>query len=132
MSPTRGAASATQRPSQLTRQHLDRAARPARLLLPPLALGLAAAVADELPPRAHHLPDRVRLERVAAALADGAHHVGHDAQERAQRHTGLDAVLPPRPGAREGARDLLEVVQEEALRGVAEPTRLAAAEGVER
>src|SRR6266478_5963368 len=104
--------SAAQRGAQLARQQLDRAARAAGLLLAPLALGLEAAVADQEPPRFDRLPDGVRVERVATAVADGLQHVGHH--------------------AREGGRDLLEVVQEEALRRVAEAVRLPPAEGVER
>src|SRR5213596_471086 len=119
-------------PAQRARQQLDRAARAAGLLLAPLALGLAAAVADQEPPRFDRLPDGVRVERVATAVADGLQHVGHHAQEGAQRHAGLDAVLAAHPGAREDGRDLLEVVQEEALRRVAEAVRLPPAEGVER
>src|SRR5438874_2896856 len=124
--------SPAQRGAQLARQQLDRAARAAGLLLAPLALGLEAAVADQEPPRFDRLPDGVRVERVAAAVADGLQHVGHHAQEGAQRHAGLDAVLAAHPGAREDSRDLLEVVQEEALRRVAEAVRLPPAEGVER
>src|SRR5881397_3536748 len=124
--------SAAQRGAQLTRQQLDRAARAAGLLLAPLALGLEAAVADQEPPRFDRLPDGVRVERVATAVADGLQHVGHHAQEGAERHAGLDAVLAAHPGAREDGRDLLEVVEKEALRGVAEAVRLPPAEGVER
>src|SRR5947207_332051 len=123
--------SPAQRGAQLARQQLDRAARAAGLLLAPLALGLEAAVPDQEPPRFDRLPDGVRVERVAAAVADGLQHVGHHAQEGAQRHAGLDAVLAAHPGAREDGRDLLEVVQEEALRRVAEAVRLPAAEGAQ-
>src|SRR5438128_186977 len=127
-----GRRAAVTRGAQLARQQLDRATRAAGLLLPPLALGLEAAVADQEPPRLDRLPDRVRVERIATAVADGLQHVGHHAQEGAQRHAGLDAVLAAHPGAREDGRDLLEVVQEEALRRVAEAIRLPPAEGVER
>src|SRR5207302_745538 len=96
------------------------------------ALGLEAAVADELRPRRNHPADGVRVEHLAAGLADGVQHVGHDAQEGAERRAGLDAVLATRPGPRKDARDLLEVVQEETLRRIAEAIGLPAAERVER
>src|SRR5438093_7676874 len=124
--------SPAQRGAELARQQLDGAARAAGLLLAPLALGLEAAVADQEPPRLYRLPDGVRVEGVSTAGADRLQHAGHHAQEGAQRHAGLDAVLAAHPGAREDGRDLLEVVQEEALRRVAEAVRLPAAEGVER
>src|SRR5437870_12104810 len=124
--------SPAQRGAQLARQQLDRAARAAGLLLAPLALGLEAAVADQEPPRFDRLADGVRVERVAAPVADGLQHVGHHAQEGAERYAGLDTVLAAHPGAREDGRDLLEVVEEEALRRVAKAVRLPPAEGVER
>src|SRR5947207_15222681 len=94
-----GPRSPAQRGAQLARQQLDRAARAAGLLLAPLALGLEAAVADQEPPRLDRLADGVRVERVAAAVADGLQHVGHHAQEGAERYAGLDTVLAAHPGA---------------------------------
>src|SRR5581483_2398623 len=83
-------------------------------------------------PRTNRVSDRARLHRIAALLADGREDVGDDAEERAKRQPGLDAVLPARPRARKDLGDLLEVVEEEPLRALAEPFRLPAAERVER
>src|SRR5215469_13294847 len=44
-------ASGAQRGAQLARQHVDRPARPAGQLLPPLALGLEALIAHQVAPR---------------------------------------------------------------------------------
>src|SRR5262245_364726 len=112
----RGAAtgSGAQRAPQLARQHVDGAACAAGQLLPPLALGLEALVADQLSPRRDGARDGVRVEHVVAGGADRGQHRGHHRQEGAQRRRRPDAVLAPHPRAREHARDLLEVVQEEA------------------
>src|SRR6185503_7571353 len=109
-----------------------RAARATRQLLPPHPLRLETFVADELAPGLELPRDRVRVERIAPRLTDRADHVRYHTEKRAQRHRRLDAVLPSRPGAREHARDLAEVVEEEAARRVAELRRLAPPERVER
>src|SRR5207244_11534002 len=57
--------------------------------------------------------------------------VGPHAVDRPQRGAGLDAVLASNPGTRKDTRDLLEVVEEEPLGGVAEPIRLPSPERVE-
>src|SRR6266404_3660479 len=120
LSPERGA----ELPSQL----IDGAARPTREFLAPLALGLEAAVADRLAPGGDHLANGVRVSRITAVGFDRGDDVGDDAQERAQRHAGTDAVLAAVPGLVEDALDLLEVVEEEALRVVEEAVAFTAAE----
>src|SRR5262249_25981544 len=122
---------ATEGTAELPGEELDRAAGSSGLLLSPFALGLEAAVPDEGGPGLDRATDRVGVEGIVVTGPDRLQHVGDDAQERAQGHGGLDAVLPAHPGAREDARDLLEVVEEEPLRRLAEAVRLPAAEGVE-
>src|SRR4029077_17897947 len=109
-----------ERAAQLASQDVDRAARAARLLLPPLALGLEALVADQLTPGRDRARDGVRVQHVVAGLSNGLQDRRHNREERAQRRRRLDAVLPAHPGAREDPRDLLEVVEEEARGGLAE------------
>src|SRR5262249_19714924 len=111
--------------AELACEELDRAARAAGELGAPLAVGVEARVADELAPGSDDARDGARVGRVARLVAYGAQHVGDDAEEGAQRHGGLDAVLPADPRFREHGRNLLEVVQEEARRELAEARRLA-------
>src|SRR6185369_4627779 len=101
-------------------------------LLAPLPLGLEARVANRLAPRRDDLADGGGVRRVAPVRLDRGEHVGNDAQERAERHAGLDAVLPALPRGLETALDLLEVVQEEPFRAVEKAIRLAAAERLHR
>src|SRR5262249_17906467 len=115
---------APQGTAELPREELDRAAGASGLFLPPLALGLEPTVPDEGGPGLDRATDRVRIEGIVMAGADRLQHIGHDAQECPQGHGGLDAVLPTHPGAREHTRDLLEVVEEEPLRRLAEAIRL--------
>src|SRR5438552_2065540 len=110
--------SATEGGAQLAGKLIDGAAGAAGELLAPLPFGLEAAVADRLAPGRDHLADGVGVGGVAAVRLDRGDDVGDDAQKRAQRHAGADAVLATVPRLVEDALDLLEVVQEEAFRVV--------------
>src|SRR5262245_25971731 len=101
--------------AELACEHLDGAARAARKLELPLALGLEAAVAEAFPPRLDRLADAVEIEGLALELLGPRHHVGRGADERAEGGPGLDRVLAPRPRRRKGRGEGFHVVQEEAL-----------------
>src|SRR6266566_5493007 len=101
--------------AQLAGEQLDGAARATGELQLPLALGLEPTVTQPLCPRLDRVADGVSLEGIAAHLLGPRHHVGHDADEPAQRGPGLDRVLAARPRIGEGIGDRLHVVQEEAL-----------------
>src|SRR6266545_1427313 len=100
---------------QLPGERLHRAARPARQLVLPLALGLEAAVLEAVGPGLHGFADRVEVVGLTLEVARASHDVGGDPDEGAQRGARLDGVLPPRPRRGEDARDRLHVVQEETL-----------------
>src|SRR5207249_5458569 len=104
-----------ERVAQLAREDLDGPARAAGELELPLALGLEAPVAQPFAPGLDRLANRVQIERIAAELAGASHHVGCGPDEGAERGAGLDGVLATRPGGREGGRERLDVVQEEAF-----------------
>src|SRR3989449_10901680 len=111
----------------LFRSDLDGPARAAGELQLPLALGLEAPVAQPLAPGLDRLANRVEVERIAAQLAGARHHVGRRPDERAERGAGLDRVLAAGPRGREGGREGLDGVQEEALGPAPQLLQLAAA-----
>src|SRR5438046_6746760 len=117
----------SERFAQLAREDLDRAARAAGELQLPLALGLEPTVAEPLGPGLDRLADRVEVERVTPELARAGHDVGRRAAERPERRARLARVLPAGPRGRERGRERLDVVQEEALRPLADLLDLAAA-----
>src|SRR5256886_14613398 len=112
---------------QLAREDLDRAARAAGELQLPLALGLEPPIAEPLGAGLDRLADRVEVERVALELARARHDVGRGADKRPQGRAVLDRVCPPGPRGGERGRERLDVVQEEALRAVADLLDPAAA-----
>src|SRR2546430_9303615 len=116
-----------ERVAQLAREDLDRPARAAGELQLPLALGLEPPVAEPLAPGLDRLADRVEVERVPPELACAGHDVGRRADERPERRARLDRVLPAGPRGRKRGRERLDVVQEEALRPLADLLDLAAA-----
>src|SRR2546425_6771590 len=113
--------------AQLAREDLDRAARAAGKLQLPLALGLEPPIAEPLGPGLDRLADRVEVERVTPELARAGHDVGRRADERPERRARLDRVLSAGPRGRERRRERLDVVQEKALRPLADLLDLAAA-----
>src|SRR2546428_5957951 len=117
----------SERFAQLAREDLDRAARAAGELQLPLALGLEPPVAEPFGPRPDGFPDRVEVERVALELARARHDVGRGADKRPQGRARLDRVFPAGPRGGERGRERLDVVQEEALRAVADLLDPAAA-----
>src|SRR3989441_3928557 len=119
--------SLAERFAQLAREDLDRAARAAGELQLPLALGLEPPVAEPLRPGLDRLADRVEVERVALELARARHDVGRGADKRPQGRARLDRVFPAGPRGGERGRERLDVVQEEALRAVADLLDPAAA-----
>src|SRR4029450_10590570 len=86
---------------------------------------------DEIAPWCDRPGDAVRVEHVVTLRADGGEHGGADGEKRSQRGRRLDAVLAAGPGAREDARDLLEVIEEEARRRLPETLRLRAPERIQ-
>src|SRR5437870_3065405 len=119
--------SLAERFAQLAREDLDRAARAAGELQLPLALGLEPPIAEALGPGLDRLAARVEVVRVALELARARHDVGRGADKRPQGRARLDRVLAAGPRGGERGRERLDVVQEEALRAVADLLDPAAA-----
>src|SRR6188768_2583150 len=96
-----------------------------RPLALPCAIGFEAERADAAAPRRDHAANRAEVGATGVLLVDLLQHVRRDADERAEGGRRLDAVLAAVPRRFEDARDLLEVVDEELLRLLAEFGALA-------
>src|SRR5262245_31616190 len=116
----RGAFRVLKRQAQLLRQRIHR--RPAAL---PGPFRLEPQVTDAAAPRRNHAADRAEVGAIGVLLIEPAHDVGRDLDERPQRRRALDAVLPAVPRGAEHLRDLLQIVDEELPRFLAERIALA-------
>src|SRR5262249_9780231 len=93
-------------------------------------LRLEAQIADAATPRRDDSPNRAEVRAIGVLLIEPPDDVRSDPDEGAKRRRPLDAVLSAVPGRAKDLRDLLEVVDEEALRLLAESVAFAA--GAER
>src|SRR5437667_3199622 len=107
-----------QRQLELTRQRLDGGT--AAL---PRAFRLEPQIADAPAPRGEDAADGPVVAAIRVILIEPPDDIGRDADERAKRRRGLDAVFPAAPRRAKHHRDLLEVVDEEPLAFFAELRR---------
>ena len=110
-----------QRQPQFLRQRLR-----CRLRVLPGALGFEPQIADPAAPRRDDAADGAEVGPIGVLLIQPPNDVRRDADEGAERGGALDAVLPAVPGRAEHLRDLLEVVDVELPRLLAELLALPA------